>query len=69
MESVLGLPLEALNPCLHAYAQRLPQEKGGRCALANSVWLRDDADRLTVEQSFLDNAAAYYAASVFKAPF
>ena len=69
MESVLGAPLEALNPCLAAYAGSLADGKDSRCSLANSVWLRDDADRLTVEQGFLDAAASYYDASVFKAPF
>ena len=69
MESVLGLPLEELNACLRAYADQLPAEEVGRCSLANSIWLRDQADRLTVEQPFLDAAAAYYDASVFRAPF
>ena len=69
MESVLGLPLEELNAYLRTYADQLPAEKGGRCSLANSIWLRDQADRLTVEQPFLDAAAAYYDASVFRAPF
>ena len=69
MESVLGLPLEELNAYLRTYADQLPDEKGGRCSLANSIWLRDQADRLTVEQPFLDAAAAYYDASVFHAPF
>ena len=69
MESVLGLSLEELNAYLQTYAGQLPDEKGGRCSLANSIWLRDQADRLTVEQSFLDAAAAYYDASVFRAPF
>ena len=69
MESVLGLPLEELNAYLHTYADRLPEERGGRCSLANSIWLRDRADRLTVERPFLDAAAAWYGASVFRAPF
>ena len=69
MESVLGLPLEELNAYLRTYTGRLPEETGGRCSLANSIWLRDEADRLTVEQSFLDAAAAWYDASVFSAPF
>ena len=69
MESVLGLPLEELNPYLRACAGQLPDEKGCRCAMANSIWLRDQADCLTVEQPFLDAAAAYYDASAFSAPF
>lgn len=69
MESVLGLSLEELNAYLRTYTDRLPEETGGRCSLANSIWLRNEADRLTVEQSFLDAAAAWYDASVFSAPF
>ena len=69
MESVLGLPLEELNAYLQTYAGQLPAEEVGRCSLANSIWLRDEAGRLTVEQPFLDAAAAYYDASVFRAPF
>ncbi len=69
MESVLDLPLEELNAYLRTYTDRLPEETGGRCSLANSIWFRDEADRLTVEQSFLDAAAAWYDASVFSAPF
>ena len=45
----------------------LPVE--ARCSLANSVWFRDDADRLTVEPSFLDICADYYGADLFQAPF
>lgn len=69
MESVLGLPLEELNAYLRTYADQLPDEKGGRCSQANSIWLRNQADRLTVEQPFLDAAAAWYDASVFSDPF
>ena len=53
MESVLGLPPEELNAYLRTYTDRLPEETGGRCSLANSIWFRDEADRLTVEQSCL----------------
>ena len=69
MEEVLGLPAEELNAYLQAYAGALPEGKEARCSLANSVWFRDDADRLTVEQTFLDICADYYGADLFRAPF
>ena len=69
MEAVLGLPSEELNTYLQAYADSLPADKHARCSLANSVWFRDDADHLTVEQAFLDVCADYYGADLFQAPF
>lgn len=69
MEAVLGLPTEELNTYLQAYADSLPADKHARCSLANSVWFRDDADHLTVEQAFLDVCADYYGADLFQAPF
>lgn len=69
MEAVLGLPTEELNTYLQAYADSLPANKHARCSLANSVWFRDDADHLTVEQAFLDVCADYYGADLFQAPF
>ena len=69
MEGVLGLPAEELNAYLQAYADALPEDEESRCSLANSVWFRDDDDRLTVEQTFLDTCADYYGADLFRAPF
>lgn len=69
MEAVLGLPTEELNTYLQAYADSLSADKHARCSLANSVWFRDDADHLTVEQAFLDVCADYYGADLFQAPF
>lgn len=69
MEDTLGLPVEDLNVYLQAYADALPEDKEARCSLANSVWFRDDADRLTVEPSFLDICSDYYGADLFQAPF
>lgn len=69
MEAVLGLPAADLNVYLQSYTDALPEDKEARCSLANSVWFRDDADRLTVEQSFLDACADYYGADLFRAPF
>ena len=69
IEETLGLPVEELNAYLQSYAGALPESKEARCSLANSVWFRDDAGRLTVEQAFLDACADYYGADLFRAPF
>lgn len=69
MEETLGLPVEELNAYLQSYAGSLPESKEARCSLANSVWFRDDAGRLTMEQAFLDTCAGYYGADLFRAPF
>jgi serpin B len=69
MEETLGLPVEEFNAYLQSYAGALPESEEARCSLANSVWFRDDAGRLTVEQAFLDACAGYYGADLFQAPF
>ncbi len=68
-EEAFGLPVSALNDCLYAYRTSLPETESCRFDIANSIWFRDDSDRLTVEQNFLQTNADYYAADLFKAPF
>ncbi len=67
METLLGggLPLEELNAYLHSYVETLSSE----ATLANSIWFRDDENRLRVEPSFLQTNADYYRAQVYRAPF
>lgn len=72
MESVLGIETDALNEYLAALRLDSPsepeQEGDPALRLSNSIWLRDTPE-LDVEQSFLDAASTWYAASVFSAPF
>ncbi len=72
MESVLGIETDALNEYLAALRLDSPsepeQEGDPALRLSNSIWLRDTPE-LNVEQSFLDAASTWYAASVFSAPF
>lgn len=68
MEQVFGMELDALNPWLRTYLEKLPQGKDYKLSLANSIWFRDRAD-FTVNQDFLQTNADYYGAGVFKAPF
>lgn len=71
MESALGrgIPLEQLNEYLHSYADGLPSEKKAKLSIANSIWFRDRADQLTVNESFLQTNSNYYGAEVFKRDF
>lgn len=70
METALGgLPLDELNE--HLYTQRSSQPDNDSCKLltANSIWYRDDAERLQVSQDFLQTNADYYGAAAYSAPF
>lgn len=71
MEQLLGgsLLLEDLNAYLHTYVEKLPASEKAKLAIANSIWFRDEADRLTVKETFLQTNANYYGAEVFKRPF
>ena len=71
METVLGkdIKIDALNEYLYTYVKNLPSGKDYQLNIANSIWFRDEADRLTVEQDFLQKNADYYSAAAYKAAF
>ncbi len=71
MEAVIAdnLGLEALNKYLSVYMNGLPSDEKYSLKLANSIWFRDDEERLRVEQDFLQINADYYGADVYKAAF
>ena len=71
MEKLLGgdIPLEELNEYLYTYINSLPSENKYKLEVANSIWFRDDKDRLTVEKDFLQTNADYFAAQAYKEPF
>lgn len=68
MEKVLGLPIDELNPYLHAYTKQLADNEHAALHLANSIWLKEDK-KLTVKPDFLQTNADYFQAGVYKAPF
>lgn len=68
MEAVFGLPLEALNPYLHALMEALTSGREAELNAANAIWFRD-SERFTVEQDFLQANADWYGAGLYKAPF
>ncbi len=45
------------------------EEHQGALHLANAIWLRDEEDRLTVNESFLQAITDYYHAPAYAAPF
>ncbi|MDE5564181.1 MAG: serpin family protein, partial [Oscillospiraceae bacterium] len=70
MEQTIGsMAIENLNKYL--YTQRMEQPNNENCKLttANSIWFRDDAERITVNPAFLQTNANYYQADAFAAPF
>ncbi|MGN0592546.1 MAG: serpin family protein [Ruminococcus sp.] len=70
MEKTLGgIPIENLNAYL--YTQRTSQPDTDSCKLltANSIWYRDDAERIQVSEDFLQTNADYYNAAAYSAPF
>ena len=71
MEAVLGgsLTIEQLNACLGAYVDSLPTGEKVKLSIANAIWLRDEADRLTVNEAFLQSAKTIYGADAYRAPF
>lgn len=71
MEALLGrgISLEQLNEYLNTYTDSLPSDEKAKLQIANSIWFRDDADRLRVEEAFLQTNADYYGAEIYKRPF
>ena len=61
--------IEELNGYLKAYTDSLPSNKKSKVSIANSIWFRDDENRIQVKEDFLQKNADYYGADVYKAPF
>ncbi len=71
MEKLLGdeIPLDELNEYLYYYVNSLPSNEEYKAEIENSIWIRDDKDRLQAENDFLQKCNDYYWSQVFKAPF
>lgn len=71
IEKLLGgtVPLDELNEYLYSYVNSLGSADEYKVKIANSLWLRDDENRLQAENDFLQKCCDYYSAEVFKAPF
>ncbi|MGN1000286.1 MAG: serpin family protein [Faecousia sp.] len=69
MEAVLGMPVADLNRYLYSYVNQLPSTDTAKLSIANSIWFRNQEDRLQVNRDFLQCNADYYGADAFAAPF
>lgn len=69
MEAVLGMPVADLNRYLYSYVNQLPSTDTSKLSIANSIWFRNQEDRLQVNRDFLQCNANYYGADAFAAPF
>lgn len=71
MEALLGgdIKLDELNEYLYTYVKNLPSDKKSKLEIANSIWFRNDENRLMVEKDFLQKNADYYGADAYKSPF
>lgn len=71
MENVLakGMSLNDLNSYLYTYRKSLTDKPESKLHIANSIWFRDDSERLDVNENFLQTNADYYGADAFKSSF
>ena len=71
MEKVLGngISLDELNKYLSSFNDSLTSGEGFKLKNANSIWFRDEENRLTVEKDFLQTNADYFGAAIYKRAF
>ena len=71
MEKVLGsgMPLDELNKYLSSFSGSLTSGEDFKLKNANSIWFRDEENRLTVEKDFLQKNADYFGTAIYKRAF
>ncbi len=71
MQQVLGKNqnIEQLNQNIKAWTDSLVNTEKTAVKIANSIWFKDDEEKIQVQGEFLKKNAAYYSADIFKAPF
>ena len=71
MEKVLGsgISLDELNKYLSSFSGSLTSGEDFKLKNANSIWFRDEENRLTVEKDFLQKNADYFGAAIYKRAF
>lgn len=63
------LSLAYFNQMLSEYNNRLASAKDTKFHIANSIWVRDDAERLTVNEEFMEKNREYYHSESYLEPF
>lgn len=70
IEKVLGgISIDKLNEYLYTQRTSQPNDKNCKLSTANSIWFRDDSERISVLPEFLQKNKTYYDSDSFKAPF
>ena len=64
-----GMSLEHLNLYLYSFAKSLPSIDKSKLSIANSIWFRDDENRLEVKKDFLQKNADFFDAEAYKSAF
>ncbi|MGN0435222.1 MAG: serpin family protein [Wujia sp.] len=71
MEAVIcpGLNINSLNEYLYTYNNSLSDVEDVEFSIANSIWFRDNEDRIKINDGFLCLDKTYYNAAAYKEPF
>ncbi len=69
MENAFGMDVDQLNRSLYAYTSSLYRADDCKLSLADSIWFRDEENRLHVNEEFLQANADWYDAQIYAAPF
>lgn len=71
MEELLGgnLSLSELNQSMKNLSVRLASDNHSKINLANSIWLRDNEESLSVKETFLQTNQTFFQAEIQKRPF
>ena len=64
-----GVALTEMNEFYKALSERIDDSELTDVNVANSIWIRDNKDMISVKESFLNYAEEYFDADVFLSPF
>lgn len=68
LEEAIGSDIDYFTAYLGSFLASL-EGRPAKFTSASSVWFRDDAERLTVNEQFIADAEGYFNADIFKAAF
>ncbi len=71
MEQVIGggIGIDDLNRYFYSFTQQLKNTENTSLSSANSLWVRDDPERILVPESFLRRAVTFYDAESYLSAF
>ncbi len=69
IEKMFGLSRDEANEYLLAFQSAIKSTDDCKISTANSVWLRDEKDRLTVNDKFIEQCKKYFDVGVFAEKF